>query len=48
MAMARPFDLQVYDLTQIKTLTGLQLTFTTINDYGVATTPMQKALSSLP
>ncbi|WP_144965924.1 molecular chaperone [Pseudomonas sp. DE0010] len=48
MAMAPPFGQQVYDLARIKSLRGLQLTFTTINDYGVATPVMQKALSSRP
>jgi P pilus assembly chaperone PapD len=48
MAMAPPFGQQVYDLASIKTVTGLQLTFTTINDYGVATPVVQKPLSGMP
>jgi len=48
MAMAPPFGQQVYDLARIKSVNALQLTFTTINDYGVATPAMHKALSSAP
>lgn len=48
MAMAPPYGQQVYDLARIKSVDALQLTFTTINDYGVATPVMQKALSSRP
>ncbi|MNH42539.1 putative chaperone protein EcpD [compost metagenome] len=46
MAMAPPFGQQVYDLARIRSVNGLQLTFTTINDYGVATAAMQSVLSS--
>lgn len=48
MAMAPPFDQQVYDLARIRSANGLRLTFTTINDYGVATPPVRTALSSAP
>jgi len=48
MAMAPPFGQQVYDLARIKSVNALQLTFTTINDYGVATPAMQKALPGAP
>ncbi|QCI11375.1 molecular chaperone [Pseudomonas putida] len=48
MAMAPPFGQQAYDLTRIESVNGLQLTFTTINDYGVATPVVQKALSIGP
>ncbi len=46
--MAPPFGQQVYNLTRIKSVNGSQLTFTTINDYGVATPAIQKPLSSTP
>ncbi|MEX5506351.1 molecular chaperone [Pseudomonas putida] len=46
-AMAPPFGQQVYELERIKSATGLQLSFTTINDYGVPTpvvnTPLPNA-----
>ncbi|EKT4485042.1 fimbrial biogenesis chaperone [Pseudomonas putida] len=48
MAMAPPFGQQVYKLARIKSVKALQLTFTTINDYGVATPAIQKALSGAP
>jgi P pilus assembly chaperone PapD len=46
--MAPPFGQQVYDLTRIQSAQGAQLTFTTINDYGVATPPVHRALPSIP
>lgn len=48
MAMAPPLGQQVYDLVHTKSVTGLQLTFTTINDYGVATPAVHQAISSTP
>jgi len=45
MDMAPPFGQQAYDLKTIKPVGGLRVTFTTINDYGVATPVMQRALS---
>ena len=48
MQMAPPFGQQAYDLLTIKTLSDLQLAFTTINDYGVATPVMHQALAPAP
>ncbi|RZI91589.1 MAG: molecular chaperone [Pseudomonas sp.] len=47
-AMATPFAQQAYDLNQLRSANGLQLTFTTINDYGVATPVVQTPLSLRP
>ena len=46
--MAPPFGEQVYNLARFKSPDGLKLTFTTINDYGVATPAIQKPLSRAP
>lgn len=46
--MAPPFGQQMYDLKQITSDRDLQLTFTTINDYGVATPAVQTPLSLRP
>lgn len=46
--MAPPMGEQTYDLKTIKTTNSLQLTFTTINDYGGATPVMQQPLSVSP
>jgi len=46
--MAAPFAQQAYDLKQVKSVNGLQLTFTTVNDFGVATPVMQTPLSLRP
>ncbi|MFJ3073239.1 MULTISPECIES: molecular chaperone [Pseudomonas] len=48
MAMAPPFGQQAYDLATTKTFSGLTITFTTINDYGVHTPAVQKPLPALP
>ncbi|MGH8467091.1 MAG: fimbrial biogenesis chaperone, partial [Pseudomonas sp.] len=48
MEMAAPLGEQTYDLKSIKTINGLQLTFTTVNDYGGATPVMQQPLSVSP
>ena len=45
--MAPPFGQQVYNLARFKSANGLRLTFTTINDYGIATPAIQQPLSSL-
>ncbi|MNH43647.1 putative chaperone protein EcpD [compost metagenome] len=47
-AMAPPFAQQAYDLKQLRSANGLQLTYTTINDYGVATSAVQTPLSLRP
>lgn len=47
-AMAAPFAQQAYDLKKVRSTNGLQLTYTTINDYGVATPVVQTPLSPTP
>lgn len=46
--MAMPLSQQVYSLNTIKSASGLTLTFTILNDYGVATSPIQTPLASTP
>lgn len=48
MQMAVPFGQQAYDLPGTTPVNGLQLTFTTINDYGVATPVMHRTLAPAP
>ncbi|QXI35058.1 MULTISPECIES: fimbrial biogenesis chaperone [Pseudomonas] len=48
MAMALPFAQQSYRLTQVRRVHGLQVTFNTLNDYGVSTAIMQQPLTLKP
>lgn len=38
--MSRPLDIQTYELDGFKPTAGMQVTFSTINDFGAFTAPM--------